>query len=35
MEKTVMTEFLERKQLYDAESQLLQELEKKPMRESD
>ena len=33
MEKTVMTEFLERKQLYDAESQLLQELEKKPMTE--
>jgi len=28
-----MTEFLERKQLYDAESQLLQELEKKPMTE--
>ena len=33
MEKTVMTEFLERKQLYDAESQLLQELDKKPMTE--
>ena len=28
-----MTEFLERKQLYDAESQLLQELDKKPMTE--